>query len=44
MQTQEKVKKGHNKKAAAQAPVKLNEYGNGQSAFSREARYSFTRP
>ena len=34
----------HNKKTAVQAPVELKEYGNGQSAFSREARYSFTRP
>lgn len=36
--------KEHDKKAAAQTPVKMEEERSGQSEFSREARYSLTRP
>lgn len=35
---------GQDKKIAAQAPVKIEGYGRGQSAFSKTARYSLTRP
>lgn len=44
LQIREEVKKEYDKKTAAQAPVKMKEYENGQSAFSREAKNSFTRP
>ena len=37
-------KREHDKKTAAQAPVKTKEYGSGQSALSSETRYSLIRP
>ena len=36
--------KKQGRKTAAQAPFKFKDYGSGPSSFSREARYSFTRP